>query len=222
METTANELAKSAGLSRKTCSVTRDSKRDQLIIVEEVSETGTEFPRRDVFYFIHKDVDTDQINALLQNAKNQATLAFLGLETTKGIVGNAPVETTDGVKPTIASAKEKKAASVAAAKAKKLAAAEAKKAAAAKEDDLLGEDDPLADDAPEVEVVLYDKANREHAGFLRPVVIATLGADWKKDDKAMVKVRAAIGKLNGKVAVSDVEGKVLESFEVTCKKLLAA
>jgi hypothetical protein len=225
----ANELANTKKLSRKTCSVTRDSKRDQLIIVEEISETGKENPRSDVYYFFYQDVATTEVNDILSEAKSRATVAFLGLDDTKGVeTVDAPVATEEKVaeKPAPKVSKKKVSAKKAAAKKPAAKVVEPELDITPEEFEVAIQqveaeavDDLLPDDAPET--VLYDKANREHATFLRPVVVEALGKDWKKDEASMTKVRSLIAKLNGKVEVSDVEGNVLPAFHDTAKAMIA-
>ena len=213
--TSPNELAASAKLSRKTCSVTRDSKRDQIIVVEQVSETNVGdkaelLPRTDTYYYIYEDVATTEINDILQECKDRATLSFLGLDSATGIVGNVPEEVAKEETPAPVAKKKtvprKK-------KATKKAPEPTPEPVAEEEDDLLGDDEPIT--------ILYDKANREHAGFLRPIVMEAYGADWKADKETQGKVRSLIAKLNGKVEVSDVEGNLLPKFIETAKAMIA-
>lgn len=215
--TSPNELAASAKLSRKTCSVTRDSKRDQIIVVEQVSETtvGDQaelLPRTDTYYYIYEDVATTEINAILQECKDRATLSFLGLDMATGIVGNVPEVEAGKASPKEEPVAKKKSVPRKK-KATKKAAEPTPEPVAEEEDDLLGDDEPIT--------ILYDKANREHAGFLRPIVMEAFGADWKADKETQGKVRSLIAKLNGKVEVSDVEGNLLPKFVETAKAMIA-
>lgn len=217
-------------LSRKTLSVTRDSKRDQVIVVEQVSVGSEATLRTETYYRIYPDQETVELNDMIQDAKDYATRQFMGVETlteavpqcdsvTPKSITDAPTkqetEKAERVAKKVATKKApaKKAATKKAAK----KAVEATPAPAVKAEEPFSDDDlgAMSDAEPKAEI-LYNKGNREHASQLKPILLKSLGQDWKTDTAKMSLARALISKLNGSVGVTDVEGEVLESFKAFC------
>lgn len=239
---TANELANKHKLSRKTLSVQRDPKRDNVVVVEQISCSGLEFPRTETYYKMYNDVPTEDMNALLARAKNDATLEFLGLPL--GTVSEPMVETVETVeileakvevqieKPKVLRKRIKPGAKKPTVKAAKAEAEAVEKEVEEQEvaDEVISQAteavDPAAvyeapaDDTPEVENIAYSKSSREHINLLRPLIQKTFGADWKKDDEKRTAVREIVSKLNGKVAVTDAQGVALPSFVVVAQEII--
>lgn len=235
-------LARKEGLSRRTLSVTRDAKRSQVIVVEQVSqEESVDNPgRQEVYYRIYDDVETIQLNAMIQDAKDYATREFMGVETSVETVSQCDTVTaktiTDAPTKQEIEKAAKKAAKDALAAERKVKAA-AKKAAtakaaetsetatpepAAKGEEPFGDDDlgAMEDTETPAAEILYNKGNREHASQLKPLLLSALGKDWKTDPAKMQKARELISKVNGSVGVTDVEGEVLPSFVAYCEAQL--
>lgn len=82
------------------------------------------------------------------------------------------------------------------------------------------EDEPeldLPDDEDEVETqsetVLYDKGDKGHQSHLRPILIECFGEDWKSSAEIRAQVLDLIkNKLDGKIPVTDISGKLLKDF----------
>ena len=244
METTANELANKHRLSRKTLSVQRDPKRDNVVVVEEISCSGTEHPRSETYYKMYNDVPTENMNALLARAKNDATLEFLGLPL--GTVAAQMTETVELVEAKVEIQIDKpKVVRKRRASPPKAKAALAQAKAIEKEveeqvvvDKVIAEAAKVVDvvaavvapeviyEAPadevkkEVENITYSKTSREHINLLRPLIQESFGKDWKKDDNSRVAVREVVAKLNGKVAVTDHQGIPLPSFTVVAQEVI--
>lgn len=244
---TANELANEHKLSRQTMSVQRDPKRDTVVVVEQISCSGMEYPRSETYYKMYDDVPTEKMNDLLAHAKNDATLQFLGLplgtvEVPQTELIKAAVEVViEKTKPAVTTRKRKPAAKKAVAKVTKeqIQADQAVIKAAA---DVAAQAIADAADVPlraakealeetevyvapeetkvEVENIVYSKASREHINLLRPLIQASFGAEWKKDDEKRNAVREVVSKLNGKVAVTDAQGVPLPSFAVAAQEVI--
>ena len=220
----AFKLAEDKKLSVEVCSLTRDSKRDQLIIVVKVSEhiEGRE-PRITVDYHLFQDCKTEAINDILAQCKADSINAFLGIsgeEVTPTVEAEPVAESKPAKKKTAAKKKTTKKPPVQ----KK---ADLKVAESPKEEDSddLDTDFDLEDEGAKEEetpkLVMYDKTKVTHKDHLRPIVHKVFGEDWRTDKEAKDKVRSAIKELDGKVAVTDSDGKVLESFNETTERLLA-
>lgn len=221
----ADKIAFENDLCRRTQSVTRDTKRSQLIIVEEIRKNGKdESYRSEVYYHFADDVDNTKVNEVIDVAKAIATFKFMGMTDYADFgVKEVVVPAKDMSEPapqTDEDAKElaKKAkAKVAAAKrvAKKAIADNAAAIKSKVQEPEAVYVAPVEEVAPvtvEVKPVMFDKAEREHRSYLSPIIAAALGKDWKKDDENMSKVSELIGTLQGKIAVCDSTGAQLESF----------
>ncbi len=239
---TANELANKHKLSRQTMSVQRDPKRNTVVVVEQISCSGMEYPRSETYYKMYDDVPTEKMNELLAHAKNDATLQFLGLPL--GTVEVKLTETVEVVEATVEVQIEKPKTSIV--RKRRVTKKPATKADAAPEVSIVqqvaaqavaeagkiaaevvgaAEDKPQVYEAPEnvkseVNNITYSKASREHINLLRPLIQKAFGADWKKDDEKRVAVREIVSKLNGKVAVTDPQGVPLASFEVVAQEII--
>ena len=227
----AFKLAAERNLSTKTMSVTRDSKRDQLIVVEEVSQpTGPETYRSSIFYFIYDDVPTSDVNELLALSKSGAILAFLGLATVETSQEKPDIDApaSGAVAEPVAEdeAKPKKKAKKAVSKkpAKKpapLKVAKTPEPEPEPEVDLDGLMDDDTEDEPEPDTtIMYSRTDRSHATNLKPILIKKLGDDWKKDAAKASKVRELIKEISGSIPVTDVAGNVLPTFGPAVEELL--
>ena len=75
----ADKLAFENDLCRRTTSVTRDTKRSQLIVVEEIRKNGKDDSyRSEVYYHFADDVENSHVNKIIDTAKAIATFKFLG------------------------------------------------------------------------------------------------------------------------------------------------
>lgn len=211
-----NELALAKGLSRTTHSVTRDTKRLQLIIVQEVSSglKDTEGYRYEQTYYMYVDPKTCEVNALLCKSRDLATMAFLGLEddakpatVSEPIVDIDTPEVKEEVKveekPKPAKKPRKKAAPKK--EAPKVAPAEVYEAPV---DDGLGLDDD-EDDTNE----LYQKGTVAHAAHLKSILNEKFGKGWPKEKATVAIVKKLVAEITDSVAVVDGEGEMLASFE---------
>jgi hypothetical protein len=192
---------------------------------------------------MYNDVPTENMNDLLAQAKNDATLQFLGLPL--GTVAAQMTETVELVeakveiqieKPKVV--RKRKAASKKVAEKVQAAAIEKEVEEQVVADRVLTEavkvvDEVVAEatatevyEAPidevkkEPENITYSKASREHINLLRPLIQESFGKDWKKDDNSRVAVREVVAKLNGKVAVTDHQGIPLPSFTVVAQEVI--
>jgi hypothetical protein len=207
-----SELAKENNLSRQTTSVTRDTKRNTLIIVEQVSAGKEGSTRTETYYRVFEDTDTDKVNVLISEAKAAATLEFLGLAQVSDCDEPAePVEAKEapGKKPKKAGKKPP---------AKKQAKKEIEEPEIVPDDDenLFDEVDESPEEEPvkeAVKPVLYDRASRDHTAHLKPLLVKILGKTWKTDKDKYAKVKSLVGQLDGKIAVTDVEGNELPTFK---------
>jgi hypothetical protein len=237
----AFKIAAERNISTETMSVTRDSKRDQLIVVEKVSQpTGPETHRSGVFYFIYDDVPTSDVNELLALSKSGAILAFTGqIGNTKVEEDAAPstpaaepeavkeVESVESEEPKPSKKKTaKKAVKKSLKKKAELKVAKAPEPEPEQEPevdtDFDGLDDLPEDDVPE-NSIMYSRTDKSHATtHLRPILIKKLGSEWKKDAAKASKVRELISELSGNVPVTDLEGNVLPSFSAKVEEILDA
>ena len=231
MSQITDALAFKNDLCRRTTSVTRDAKRGQLIVVEEIRKNGKdESYRSEVYYHFADDVETAGVNAVIDMAKEIATFKFMGLAVDSVPVKLAVVkdmakpaeQTPEDAKELAKKAKAKVAAAKRAAKKEAIAADQAVIKAKAVEPEAVYTA-PVEEAAPvtaEVKPIMFDKAEREHRSYLSPIIAAALGKDWKKDDENMSKVSELIGTLQGKIAVCDSTGTQLESFSETVTQFL--
>jgi hypothetical protein len=224
MSQITDKLAFDNDLCRRTTSVTRDAKRGQLIVVEEIRKNGKdESYRSEVYYHFTDDVETANVNAVIDMAKEIATYKFMGME-----VGTTPVklavvkdmatpveQTPEDAKELAKKAKAKVAATKRAAKKEAIAADQAAIKAKVQEPEAVyvaPVEEVVAPVTVEVKPIMFDKAEREHRSYLSPIIAAALGKDWKSEDENMSKVSELIGTLQGKIAVCDSTGAQLESF----------
>lgn len=217
----ANKLAHENKLSRKTLSVHRDNKHNQITVTEQI----TCGEREEIYYYFADDSKTSDLNAVVSHSKEQATFSFLGLSSEESVTEVKEVVTQEEVVEIKAEVKAKPAAKKTRAKAKpkvKLEVAPEPVAETSTTDDGtdMFVDDPL-DEAPEVatEIVLYDKANKDHAFILKPTILEKLGKDWKDRGHTHI-VRGLTLQLHEKMGVTDVEGNVLDTFIPFCEKFI--
>lgn len=237
----ANELAASNNLTRCTQSVVRDSKRNQLIVTEEVSKGfDTQDYRKEISYFFFEDVNTSDVNPLLCEAKALATFRFLGIHDRPLTARVSPKKAPDSVEVESESAISPEVEEAAVEDTHEAAVVEKPKAKARKPrttkvkpeltlkkftedeageegDDALGLDD---DSESEPEGQLYTKGKQEHAIHLRDLIVEKFGKDWKKDQKAILVAKKLVLKLDQRVHVVDDEGDVLESFKKEVRKMM--
>jgi hypothetical protein len=230
-----NKLASENKLSRKTLSVTRDTKRNQLIITHEVTQgvLGEEGYRSEITYHLSEDTPTDNINSVLDKVRREATLSFLGLEEEEEeevkpksarkskAVTKAKEEPKPEPKPEpIEEPKEAAVEEEAKPKPVKKKVARKKKAAALrsvpKEEPVVEEEgpeldlgDPLLDDAPNEK---YQKGNTNHAQHLQELIEAKYGKQWRKDTEVVATIKALVGRINNRVEVVNSEGTILPTF----------
>lgn len=218
-------LAQKNNLSVETLSVNRDSKKDQLIITTKVScvvgKGDSATPRTQISYFVCPDVPTLEVNSILDQSQTDAINRFLGLDVSAE-VKDAPVlkmaappaeEKIDVIEDTPAPAPVKKTSSK-----KKLPK---KKAPAKKVEAEIVEDVELdlGDDEPSPNIV-FDKANKEHLAILKPIIHAALGTDFKEYPEKKNLVLRFLSEVNGKVEVTDSDGKALSPFVDAARKFL--
>jgi len=222
--TDLNKLALESGLSRKTHSVTRDTKRNQLIVVEEVSKglEGQEGYRVDQSYFMYEDPKTTDINHYLADAKSAAVMRFLGLDHTKPAETTKPAATpkdpivdidTPEVEAETPTEKPKPKGRPKKGTAKKGKKKEAIAPTAVyegpAEEDCLGLDNSDEDDTNQV----YQKGNSTHAECLKSILNEKYGKGWPKDKVIVGVVKGLVAKIKDTVAVVNAEGEMLSSFE---------
>jgi len=238
----ANELAAANNLTRCTQSVVRDTKRNQLIVTEEVSR-GFDTPdyRKEISYFFFEDVTTSDVNPLLYEAKALATFRFLGIndkaprkpakakvpECSEGMVEPEGAPEPEGEAPAVDDVQEEKEAEKPKPRARKPRSSKSKPTPepVAETDDESGDDDALGlddDDQPEAQGQLYTKGKQDHAIHLRDLIVEKFGKEWKKDQKAVLMAKKLVLKLDQKVHVVDDEGDVLESFKKEVKKMMGS
>jgi len=240
----AFELAARNRLSVKTTSVTRDTKRSQIIIVEEVSQqVDPDQIRTSVYYYFADDTKTADINTLLMIAKEEAIVLFLGLNGAFEAISpdvkseensaEVAVEVEPEPEPVAAVAEaepikkktrkrtsKKKAATLKVADEPIEVAPVVEVGVAVSEPEAVADDDDL-DLGDDEETVLYNKTDKGHLAFIRPIIHDQYGPNWKEDESHKMKVRTLIRDLNGKVPVTNVKGEVLPTFKDACIKLLA-
>lgn len=235
----ANELAASNNLTRCTQSVVRDSKRNQLIVTEEVSKGfETQDYRKEISYFFFEDVNTSDVNPLLCEAKALATFRFLGIHDRPLTARVSPKKAPDSVEVESESAISPEVEEAAVEDTHEAAVVERPKAKARKprttkvkpeptpEADVSEEDDDalgLEDDSEsEPQGQLYTKGKQDHAIHLRDLIVEKFGKDWKKDQKAILVAKKLVLKLDQRVHVVDDEGDVLESFKKEVRKMMGS
>lgn len=225
MSLITDALAFKNDLCRRTQSVTRDSKRGQLIVVEEIRKNGKDDSyRSEVYYYFAEEVETERVNEVIDLAKEVATYKFMGLAVDSVPAPKLAV-VTDLAEPAeqkaedakeLAKKAKAKAAAVKRAAKKDAATAVANHAATkAVEPEAVYEapvEETVAPVTVEVKPIMFNKTEREHRSFLSPIIAAALGKDWKKDEENMAKVSELIGSIQGKVAVCDSTGAQLPSF----------
>ncbi len=217
----ANKLAHENKLSRKTLSVHRDNKHNQITVTEQI----TCGEREEIYYYFADDSKTSDLNAVVSHSKEQATFSFLGLSSEESVAEVKEVVTQEEVveikakaKP---AAKKTRAKAKPKVKAKLEVAPEPEVETPVLEEDCLGMFAEETEEAPEVatEIVLYDKANTEHASFLKPTILGLLGHDWRDQGHTHI-VRGLTLQIHEKMGVTDVEGKLLETFIPFCEKFI--
>lgn len=214
-----NNAALTNRLSRKTHSVTRDTKRNQLIIVQEVSVgvKDTEGYRAEQSYYMYEDPETSGVNALLCKSRDLATMAFLGLTETKTSVvepskevEEAPIVDIDTPEVKV----EEKPKAKAAKKPRKKAVKKEEVVQAPAEVYTADDDDGLGlDDSDDDTNELYEKGNTAHAAHLKTLLNEKYGKAWPKDKEKVGVVKGLVEKIKGTLPVMDGEGEMLASFE---------